>query len=564
MAVKTFGEIIFHSTCDKWIITSLQPHVCIRLKNNFPRIEKSRSVPFEFHNTPEICHELLWFLDRYPLIITDDSFNKLSCGRIEYQSTVQKIESILSPAYHAKEINLIEPHKARDYQLKVPVLHEMQKRLLLGDDVGLGKTLSGILTLFNPNARPGIIVVQTHLPLQWKNEGIEKFTNLKVHVIKQTKLYDLPEADVYIIKYSFLAKWVDFFNTGFFKSVIFDEIQELRITGSQKYNAAEVLSENAEYCMGMSATPIYNYGDEIYNVLNLIKPGCLGPFYDFIREWASSYGQHFKVNDPAALGTYLRENYLFLRRTTKEVGRELPPINKIVTTVEFDDTEAQKSKEITKILALKVITGSFVERGSAARELNALLRHETGVGKAIAVASLVKLLLENGEPVLLAGWHRDVYEIWLKELEEFKPVMYTGSESPKQKEDAKRAFIAGETNLFIISLRSGIGLDGLQHRCRTVVVGELDWSPQVHLQLISRVARDGNDEQVTAYYPVCDYGSDPIMIDILGLKSSQAFGITDPLSNPTETDSDDTKIKMLAERWLEKNFNVKDMFKNKE
>ena len=44
------------------------------------------------------------------------------------------------------------------------------------------------------------------------------------------------------------------------------------------------------------------------------------------------------------------------------------------------------------------------------------------------------------------------------ELAEFRPVLYTGTESAKQKSDAKRAFIVGETDLFMMSLRSGAGL----------------------------------------------------------------------------------------------------------
>jgi CO dehydrogenase/acetyl-CoA synthase gamma subunit (corrinoid Fe-S protein) len=125
----------------------------------------------------------------------------------------------------------------------------------------------------------------------------------------------------------------------------------------------------------------------------------------------------------------------------------------------------------------------------ASRDLDMLVRKATGVSKARGVAAYVKILLENNIPVILAGWHRDVYDIWLNELAEYKPVMYTGTESPAEKEKSKMAFVNGETNLFIISLRSGIGLDGLQQRCSTVVIGELDHSPKVHDQLIGRADR---------------------------------------------------------------------------
>lgn len=304
-----------------------------------------------------------------------------------------------------------------------------------------------------------------------------------------------------------------------------------------------------EYCLGLSATPIYNYGDEIYSVLNLINDGCLGNHEDFLREW-TGYGK--EVIEPKALGTYLREQMLMLRRTRKDVGRELPPINKIVHTVGYDEDAVTKANEIATQLAIRVTTGSFMERGQAARELDILMRQTTGISKAREVAEYVKILLENNEPIVLAGWHRNVYEIWMEELKEYNPVMYTGSESPAQKEAAKKAFINGETNLFIISLRSGIGLDGLQNRSNIIVLGELDWSPKIHDQLIGRLDRDGQQNQVTAIYLVSEYGSDPLIIDMLSIKSSQSHNIINPLTAVDEQYTDVSRIKILAERFLEK------------
>ena len=552
MAIKTFGSIHLNSESNHWEITQAQPHVCIKLKSIFPRISKSSSFPFKFGNTPENCHDLLWFTDRFPFLISDKDSELMRTGRLSYQKSSAELEAILMPDYIAPPVHLKGGFEAREYQTKAAKFDSVQKRFLLGDDIGLGKTLTGILSLMNPAKLPALVVVQTHLPKQWKEDGVEKFTSMTTHIIGKTKPYDLPPADIYIIKYSCLSGWVDTFQTGYFKSVIFDEVQELRRCESQRYQAASVLSNQVEYCIGMSATPIYNFGDEIYNVLNLVKPGCLGDKWDFLREWATPYGQHYKVNDPAALGTYLRDNYLFLRRTRAEVGRELPQINKIIHTVGYDTAAVKRSEEIARELAIKVVSGSFMERGQAARELDAFVRLQTGVSKAREVAAFVRILLENNEPVLLAGWHRDVYGIWERELWEYKPVFYTGTESPAEKEKSKQAFISGETNLFIISLRSGIGLDGLQQRCKTVVIGELDWSPKVHDQVIGRIDRDGQPEQVTVYYPVSDFGSDPVIIDLLGLKSSQSQGIIDPMTATPEQFSDESRIKLLAQSFLKK------------
>lgn len=552
MVIRTYGKILYNKEIKKWELHDVAPHVCIKLKRVFPKIATSEISPFIFEDTKENCNDLLWFMERYSFEIQKDALSRLRQGKRKYQKIIDDLEKILLPDYRPATLSLKEGHTARGYQLKAAEFDRLQKRFLLGDEIGLGKTLEAILTLFNKKKLPAIVVVQTHLPTQWKEEGIGKFTHFTTHIIKGTQPYSLPPADVYIIKYSCLAGWVDIFQTGFFKSAIFDEIQELRIAGSNKYSGAKVLSHSVDYCLGMSATPIYNFGDEIYNVLNLINPGCLGSWNEFMREWADLYGTHHKVRDPEALGAYLRDNFLFLRRTRREVGRELPPLNTIVVPVGYDSGEVKRSEEIARQLALKVVGGSFMERGQAARELDAFMRYQTGVAKAREVAALVRIILESGEPVVLSGWHKDVYGIWERELWDYDPVFYTGSETPAQKSKSKELFVTGKTNLFIISNRSGIGLDGLQKRCKTVIIGELDWSPQVHKQIIGRVDRDGNEGPVTAYFPVCEFGSDPFILNLLGLKSSQAHGIIDPLLATPDQYSDESRIKAFAEFFLNK------------
>jgi hypothetical protein len=164
----------------------------------------------------------------------------------------------------------------------------------------------------------------------------------------------------------------------------------------------------------------------------------------------------------------------------------------------------------------------------------------------------VRMLVEAGEPVLLAGWHRDVYDIWLEELADLRPVMYTGSESSAAKRRNKTKFCLGGSDLMIISLRSGIGLDGLQERCRTVAFGELDWSPKVHRQVVGRVRRPGQRHQVDVLNFYTDGGSDPAIIEIHGIKASQSKGIVDPLSGTEQVHSDASRLKALARDYLDR------------
>lgn len=552
MAVKTYGTLIVDKETRKFIITECEPHVSIKLKTIFSKVKRWSTPPYEFFNTPENAADLLWLTQRYPMKISPADRKLLERAERVYKYQINRAEAFRLPGYKTHQTELKPPAVAREYQLAARDLFYLVKRGLLADDLGLGKTLSAILLLLEPHALPGVVVVQTHLPKQWKEYQIERFTNLKVHLINTTTPYPLPEADVYIFKYSNISGWVNAFESCFFKTVIFDEVQELRRSESMKHQAGRKLSSFAEFVLGLSATPIYNFGDEIFNIIDLINPQSLGLKDDFLREWATPIGNNkYKIREPSALGTYLRDNNLMLRRTRKDVGRELPPINKIVVPVDYDAAQVESAMDLAKILAQKVFSGDFEISGQASRELDILIRRITGISKARSIALYVRMLLEAGERLILCGWHRTVYEIWLEELAEFKPAMYTGSESPAQKNASFESFTKKETNLFIISNRSGAGLDGLQKTCSLICHGELDWSGQVHDQLNGRVNRDESEGQVTALYFTSDWGSDPPMIELLGLKASQSHGILNPGEEPLSQHTDEARIKKLAKQFLE-------------
>lgn len=550
---RTYGTI--SHMMGKWILEDIEPHVSIRLKKIFPKIPAYAIAPFDFISNPEICMELEWFIQRYPLFISDKDKSLLHKGSKTFTKNLEDLDAILLPKFNgAISEEIFKKGKAvRHYQIQIAYIAIKKGHTLCGDTMGLGKTITGIATISLNKSGHSAVVVPAHLDKQWK-EKIEEFTNLKVHIIKKGTAYNLPEADVYIFRYGMLRGWTEIFATRFFTTVVFDEIQDLR-TGvvSQKGSAAKILCAHAKVKLGLSGTPIYNYGGEIWNIFNILHEGSLGTHEEFHREWCTSIGDNkYKVNNPEALGRYLREQHLLIRRTKTDVGQEVGEVTRIVEHVEYDSKSVKSFEEIAKQLAVTASTGSFVERGQASRELDMMARQITGIAKAESVARIAATILETGEPLILTGWHREVYNIWLRVLSKYNPVMHTGSESPKQKDDAKKAFINGKTNLLILSNRSGAGLDGLQHRCSTVINGELDWSPKVHEQIEKRVDREGQTEPVMIIFPVTDGGSDPVLMDLNGLKNSQANGIMDPDGGDITFGSDESRIKKLVKYYLEK------------
>lgn len=561
----TYGEITFLG--NKWQIIC-QPHVALRLKRVFGRLKKSSHDRHDFSDTAEFCNDILWFMARYPLSASKQALGYLKKRAAEYQEQCALVDRLLAGVVKPVEFELAEP--AREYQRVAAQMALTNNGLLLADDVGLGKTLSSIAMLTDPRTRPALVVTLTHLPRQWQAELNRFAPQLKHHVIMSGQPYDLTALrptrrnprvipgqvpDVILMNYHKLSGWAATL-APIVKSVVFDECQELR-TGekSMKYSAAFHIAEKATFRLGLSATPIYNQGSEIWNVMNAIRPWALGTQSEFTREWCGEgLGQRPSIRHPKAFGSYMRDSGLMLRRTRQDVGRELPDLMKIPHFIDADTDALDRVSASCAELARLILRQGESARGEkmqAAEELSNKLRQATGIAKAPFVADFVRLLVESGEKVVLYGWHREVYSIWLDRLHDLHPAMYTGSESVTQKDEAKRRFVAGETSVFIISLRAGAGLDGLQKVSRTIVIGELDWSPGVHEQNIGRVYRDGQTDMVTAYFLISESGSDPVVAEVLGLKKQQIDGLRDPhLELVEKLQSTGDHMKSLAESYL--------------
>ncbi len=548
---RTYGKLQFVEGVRRWVITELEPQVAIRAKRIFPRLSTTQVGSFGFVDNDETRTELEWFLGRYPLSVSDADRARLADGRQRYHSVRGHVERVLSGSWKPSQIppRLRDGVELRGNQARAVEIAQQLGRLIVADDVGLGKTLGALGAIMDERFLPAAICVQVHVAIQWQRDFIQKFTTLTSHVVQSTMPYDLPDSDVYIFKYSNIFGWVDIAATGKFRSIVFDEVQELRHgERTDKGRAGRVFANNAAMRIGLSATPIFGYGGEIFNIVDVIEPGALGTKEEFLREWCESDDDHkMIVKDANALGSHLRDLNLLLR----ERG-EGPPPNRIIHDVPYDEEAAAADEALARQLAMKVLSGSFTERGQAARELDMMARHATGVAKARHVAAFVKILLEAKTPIILGGWHRDVYDIWLKELAPYKPILYTGSETPKEKDAAKRAFMNGDTDCLIMSLRSGAGLDGLQHRCSTVVHGELDWSREVHKQLAGRLRPHSRPDPITEIYIIADGGSDPCIASVQGLKASQARGVVDPGRELEAVHSDESRIKALARAYLEK------------
>jgi SNF2 family DNA or RNA helicase len=563
---------------DNMFRIEVKPHIAIRLRRFFGGAQRYQAGLFQIAATPQHAYELRAFGTMYPIEFDDVARAKYEDLIAVYERRLASIAAIERAEYVPRDFALALP--PREYQRIAADIALQSGGLLIADDLGAGKTVSAICTFTAPGTLPAAVVTMTHLQRQWIRELARFAPSLRVHQIRSTQPYDFNEVklerdpltgrrkvvrargvpDVLVMNYQKLDGWCETL-AGITRTIVYDEAQELRRSESKKYEAASKISQAVDLRVGLTATPIYNYGIEIFNVMNAIAPDQLGTRKEFLDEWCGgesgmkSADDKARVEDPAALGTYLRESGLMIRRTRKDINREIPPVTIVRHIVEADPESIQRATADVAELAKRILDriGAPADRMRNAGELDYRMRQATGIAKAGAVAEFVRLLVSAGERVVLFGWHHGVYRLWQSAFDtqgsEVSYALYTGKESEAQKETARQRFIDGDAQVLMMSLRAGAGIDGLQFVSRTVVFGELDWSPGVHWQDIGRVARDGQTDPVMAYYLVAEEGSDPVVADTLGLKEAQAAGIRDPQSvgEPVHAGAADDHIRRLAE-----------------
>lgn len=547
-----YGTLTLNESKNYWIVEG-EPVVIELAKRLFPGSEGLGRGKAKFPNRPRLMGDLNWLMLRYPLEIKDQD-----AWQTTRSQAIKLVQERLIQAQGPKQIAPPPDYfkgELRPFQEEGLAFLLNNRRTLLADEMGLGKTIEALAMLAATKSFPCLIVVPPHLLTNWMEEIprfmippelpgetlslFERDIGSHIHVIKGLKPYKLPQANFYLAHYLILRGWKGVLPEMPFRAVIFDEIQELRHGKTEKYSTASLIAEKVENVLGLSGTPIYNKGAEIWNVLNIIEYHCLGDRDSFTREWCNGYGSDIVV-DPEMLGDHLKREGLLLRRTKDQVLTDLPPKRRVVQTIDFDKGLFDEliANTVVKAKAIPALE-NVLARGRAMRDVVEDTRQATGLAKVPGVVAFVKLLLEAGEKVLLFAYHHSVFDEYAKEFKQYQSMRISGRENKVEKANAVKMFMDGKTNLLLISLRAATGLNLQRATC--VVFGELDWSPAVHSQGEDRAHRIEQRDSVLCYYLVCKGGSDEAMQEALGLKVSQFVGL---MGDHVETMTD----RLLAQR----------------
>lgn len=540
---RTYGTLSLSVDGKYWTVKA-EPQVTVLAKRLFPGSEgrNSRQGFVRFPNSRRLVGDLNWLMMRYPLEIAPAHQNAWE----EAIASARELDrDLIDSAKKMREARSVQPSPTFTGELLPFQSTGMEwmrsyRRTILGDHMGLGKTVQFLAFIASvPAASPALVIVEPHLIEQWR-KAINRFIpDAPVRTLRGQKPGDFAAKGITLIHYGLVWHWWEILKTRGFATVCFDEVQNLRRKESNKYTACADIAALTEHVIGLSGTPIYNSGSEIWNVTNVIEMHCLGDWDTFLKEWCIHTHNGIAVSQPEALGRHLREQGLMLRRRKddEEVALDLPPKHRVLEEITGDDSVFGRMVETIAPLLVKLDAAeSAFDEERIKREIANVGRQATGVAKAPGVAAFVAGILEAGESVIVFAHHHSVVDILQKRLKKYNVLSITGRQTAKEKDAAQVAFQSGETKCVIVSMRAAAGLDLFAARC--VVFAELDWSPAIHAQGEDRAHRIGQqNDSVLAYYLVWQEGgsSDPFVLSKLGFKVQQFTGI---MGDSAETEED--------------------------
>ena len=431
---------------------------------------------------------------------------------------------------------------------------------LLADEMGLGKTVQTLAYLAKEkNAFPALIVAPLVTLTNWQRE-IAKFLKKKGKngkvidnetpssiMIRNGKLSDIGEYDFYIINYELLSKRLpDLLKLGIC-SVVCDEVQHLRSKTTQKYAAVKALAtdDSVKYRVGLSGTPIYNRGSEIWPIVDILKPGLLGSFKEFCEYfcYVNEKGKAIVLDNKRDTLRKQLTTHVMLRRKKSDVLKELKDKVRYKEVIESD--EKFYKSEIDKIWKKLEEEQSYAEtafdKSASYHRAIASERQAAGLAKLSHVINFVNEVMETEESIVVFCHHKAIHKLLHQSLAEHNPSSIIGGQTLSARDNEIDRFQNGQTKLMVAGLRAGnVGIN--LTKARYVIFAELDWSPAIHRQAEDRLHRIGQKNIVFAYYLVGKGTLDEHVADIL---VDKAYEIDTILDANTESFENKEKAKLI-------------------
>ena len=487
--------------------------------------------------------QLKLLMDRYPLeILSKTVWQRKIVKTYDPKPTLPPIKHKLKRAKPGDQFR----GKLMNFQKEgLDFLLKSSGNALLADEMGLGKTVQTLSYVSTEKQTFPVLIVAPLVTLNnWERE-VEKFLKKKsrngriiesdspsVTLIRTGKSKELPKTDIYIINYELLLKRSSDLEQVGIRTIVCDEVHNLRSKTTQKYKAVKKLAalSTVQYRIGLSGTPIYNRGSEIWPIIDILKPGLLGSFKEFCEYfcYVNDKGKAIVLENKRASLRNELQKHVMLRRKKSDVLKELKDKVRYKEVIASDtDYYLEELDKIWKKLEeeQKDAQTEFSKSASYHRAIQSE-RQIAGVAKLPHVINFVKNIMEIEESVVVFCHHKLIHKLLHESLQEFSPVSIIGGQSDATRQDQIDKFQKGESKLMIAGIRAGnVGIN--LTKAKYVIFAELDWSPAIHRQAEDRLHRIGQQNTVFAYYLIGNGTLDDHVASILVDKSYEIDAIMD-------------------------------------
>ncbi len=408
------------------------------------------------------------------------------------------------------------------------VLKQFRGRVLLADEVGLGKTIEAGMVLkeyaLRGMAERVLVLTPASLVGQWKEELETKF-GLAFATTHDALLRADPHAFwgqkriIASIATARRQEHAERLLGGVFDLIIIDEAHHLRDRSSQSWKLVDAL--NKRFLLLLSATPVQNDLVELYNIMTLLKPGM----FRTLKEFRAAYITPGKPREPAN-AERLRElmRGAMIRNTRAVVALKLPRRHAVTIKVDGLPCEVEAYADLAAAarrlaagtrtgghrLALHHMFGAagsspaaaaaavarFAARRPGDTEWRALAERWAAIETGGKEQALLDLLHRNPDEKKLVFVHSRETLGRLADLLSIAGLRFArfdGSLSGPQK-DAAIANFRDSVPVLLCTESGGEGRN-IQF-CNTLINFDVPWNPMAIEQRIGRIDRIGQHREV--------------------------------------------------------------------
>lgn len=405
------------------------------------------------------------------------------------------------------------PFKPYPFQIEDAQTLISKPRMLLGHDMGLGKTFIASLVGQSIEGRKIVIAPET-LRLNWKKELKRVYPDADVKCCTN-KSYEIGK-DWTIMGYRTAVKYLDDILKEDYSCVFVDEAHNIKAVNnygnptSQRAKAAMEICNKAKYVYPMTGTPIPTHNKDLYNLLHLLRCPIAESFYKYAYAYCDAYNNGYGMNATGnsrsdELHEYLREN--MIRRTKKEV---LPNLTKMRSFIPVEVMN-RKIADIEKKLDAPNDYETFMGLCMTGRKL-------LSMAKVKPVMEYAENLLDDDRQVVIVSNFNDTLDA-IKEKYGDEACFIRGGMTDMQKQQAIEDFQSGKKKICAMNIIAG-GVGVTLTKAHDMIMVDFDWTPANMTQAEDRICRVGQDELCNIAYFYCDGSQlDEYFVNMLSEKS---------------------------------------------